>query len=1141
MAWVAIGITLAAFAYSLYMQSKIGSVKQVTQKFDGPTAEEGIAIPVVLGSGNIKNANVTGLFDRFIGGDPIQYSCALQLGLCHGKIDAFLDMNYGGKSCLVPASSLGLGVDVTGYYNNWFDSTPDTSLLPKPGVYGTVHLYPGAANLSSVDAGVSDALASKMGLPNGIGPRYNGVATAHITQIGLGTSPNMGPLSFAVKRIHTRHGGTEVQWYDAKAEISTGMRSREDVWKYKAFAPQPLGSPPDIGPAYISYDDSLWPSGPGGFSNAPNGVVMSTKIENYTTVPRCLTVLPNDGVLVKGDYPNYTIAEGMTIWLRWDMGPMLKFDTPVQCWHDDSARLWVNGNEVTLTPSNIDLEKEHFTSTAVIPAAYIDEDGPNIIAYRVQDSYAADGVTKIGTARLIYAGIQVGAAVGSELPAGVGNMNFAHMVHEVLTDKVWGMGYNDADLDDTAFRAAADTLYAEGLGGSFVWSQQMTIEDFLTDIMRHISGSLYIARDTGLFTLKLIRADYTVGDLLVLDESNISEIEEADRKQPGELVNCVTVTYASNLRGDQGTTAPLFDDGLVDIQGGVVSAQVDYPAITSPVNAAKLALRDLRILSAPILNVKLVADRAAANLHPGQPFVLNWPTLGLINFVMRVSEIDVGNGLDGKVKITSLEDVFFFPSQVMVVPNDPVGISPIAVPTPTVDVDSYRTALTVDTRNRGMVETAFNDAGWSSGSLLGNFTETEPGVMVRNSLGALTALMFDDVDPFTGVVGGGSYETGEQWMVGRTVFAFARAGDSSGGKKFQGAWIVDDIGGHFVDYGLPTQAWVATYARMHRAPGFNSSADFVKDMVVQVRAGTVYGGHFLQLDTAGVVLGTTEQAWSDEGTTFTWTDTYDLLRDDQLAGRQVSPDSFLVVSITATGGDLQAFATLTLGASRIPAGRWSATPQGYTLSGGDVGATTTLGLKFYRSGSASAPVTLFEMQTAALEDGFHQLGEAMTYQAPDYPMAPADKIELIPTLHTTSATPVTLSLLFSAANAITVQIPRAITAGLLPTSEEWFDVWIVDGVISDFSDHRHLRVHGAGPLVGIDTSTATGGTPLTLSFVDACTITAAGTPTSGAQIKTKKIGGVYEDMYPEADDIIQLSLMTDSGSLKFWQFAGGSA
>jgi hypothetical protein len=1147
-AWIIVGLTLAAYGYALYKQSHIASPQP--ERWKEPTAEEGVAIPVVFGSAIVRNVSINGFYDREIRANSVGtlddagnlivnestnkgsalYIATVHLGLCQGKIDQLLEVYASDKSCLVSQDAV-----ATGETRARLAIGRDTEHSSNWG--GFAGIYDGAANLSTVDTGISNYLAKTLGMPGGIGSQYFGVATALLVRFMWGAAPAVSPLAFAVKRIHTRLGGTAVQWYDEKAEISEGVRGREDVWKWNLAA---KSDNTDYSGA--SYDDSGWNQNAGGFGNAPAGHVMATDLTNYTTVPPVLTCIAGytlAGALI-GGYPNYSVPEGMKLWLRWNMGPMPAFTTVVQCWHDDSASLWFNGNEIALTPANVDLLEEHFTSTALIPAEYINEAGPNIVAYRVRDSYSADGATRIGTNKLIYAGLQIGAAINAEPPPGIGSMNPAHMIREALTDTLWGMGYSDLDMDDVSFTAAASTLYDEGLGLSFEWAQQSPIEDLINEIKRHISAVVYIAPDTGLYTLKLIREDFTVGDLPVLDESHIVEISEASRKQPGELINCVTVTYTASLRGDTGSTEPIFDDNLVEIQGGIVSAQVDYPGITTPVNAAKLALRDLRILSAPLLTCRIVADRFAADFYPSKPFVLNWPSLGFDNVVMRVDEMDSGNGIDNKVTLTCIEDVFAFPSQALVMPNDPVGLSPVVAPTSTVAADSYKTALTIDTRNRGMIETAFNYSGWGEGSVFDTFAETEPGVMVRISTGPLAPAMFDGINPFTGVVGGSGYGTGEQWIVGRIVFALAAEGDVSGGKKYQGGWIVDDIGAHWENFGTPDQAFVATNARMHRAPGFSASGDFAKDMVVQVRNGTIYGGHFLQLGTANVVLGTTEQEWADVGTSFTFADTYDLLRSDQFAGRQTSPDSLQLIAQTGVIADFShAFATLagTPGAMSIPAGLHTITPSACILSGGDPGAITTLGFKLFRSGST--PAVLYEMQTAALVDGFNVLA-ALSYQAPDYPLTNTDLLVLIPTLHTTSTTPVTVSLKFNAANAITLQMPKAQTFTLAPI-DAWFDVTIVDGVIADFGTHRHLRVHGAGPLVGIDTSTCGGADSLTLAFKDAASITGAGAPSSGAPIYTEQQGtGTYQAMGCPANSIVLVVLIVDSGSSTFWKYSGGS-
>src|SRR5690606_35173764 len=55
-----------------------------------------------------------------------------------------------------------------------------------------------------------------------------------------------------------------------------------------------------------------------------------------------------------------------------------------------------------------------------------------------------------------------------------------------LTNAAWGMGYPSASIDDASFRAAADTLAAEGFGLNLIWLQQSTIEQFVREVMDHI-------------------------------------------------------------------------------------------------------------------------------------------------------------------------------------------------------------------------------------------------------------------------------------------------------------------------------------------------------------------------------------------------------------------------------------------------------------------------------------------------------------------------------------------------------------------------------------------------------------------------------------------------------------------------------
>ena len=96
-------------------------------------------------------------------------------------------------------------------------------------------------------------------------------------------------------------------------------------------------------------------------------------------------------------------------------------------------------------------------------------------------------------------------------------MNPAHIIHECLTDQLWGMGTPVAALDDAAFREAADTLFDESFGLSMIWVRQTSIENFVQEVLDHINAVLFSDPATGLLTLKLIRNDYVEADLPIID------------------------------------------------------------------------------------------------------------------------------------------------------------------------------------------------------------------------------------------------------------------------------------------------------------------------------------------------------------------------------------------------------------------------------------------------------------------------------------------------------------------------------------------------------------------------------------------------------------------------------------------------
>jgi hypothetical protein len=263
-----------------------------------------------------------------------------------------------------------------------------------------------------------------------------------------------------------------------------------------------------------------------------------------------------------------------------------------------------------------------------------------------------------------------------------GGMNPAHILHELLTSEIWGLDQPNESIDDASFVAAADTLYSEGLGLNLDWSSG-TQEEFVQIVLDHIDGTLYGDSTTGLWKLDLIRSGYDPASLPVLNATNVIELRNYERRGWDETANEVVVTYVDVTTGKPATVT-VQNQANIAIQGAVVSTAKSYPGLGTADLAAKIAQRDLAVLSRPLAKASLVMNRSGWSLVPGQPVKWEWPLYGIAEAIYRVAAIDTGRIEDGRIAVDLVEDVFGVAISSYIDPqlpewDDPAG-SPIACP-----------------------------------------------------------------------------------------------------------------------------------------------------------------------------------------------------------------------------------------------------------------------------------------------------------------------------------------------------------------------------------------------------------------------------------------------------------------------------
>jgi len=281
-----------------------------------------------------------------------------------------------------------------------------------------------------------------------------------------------------------------------------------------------------------------------------------------------------------------------------------------------------------------------------------------------QDQYATDGGTN--------------GIFAIDICGGYVEMNPAHIIRECLTDQQWGLGLPESDIDDVSFGSAAQTLFDERFGLSMAWTREVPIEDFVNTVLNHIDAVLFVDRTDGLFHLKLIRDDYDPSSLTEFTDADVVNWNNVSIKSPAELTNSVTVKYNNrSLDGEASLTV----HNLAQIQklGKKIHTTVNYPGIWQDTLATRVAQRDLITLSTSLIAGEVDLTRKAYDLDPGDVFKLTSSRYNLSGEVMRVVEVDVGDGRQNSVRVKFTQDKYNFDyseNTDLVVPPDSEFVDP---------------------------------------------------------------------------------------------------------------------------------------------------------------------------------------------------------------------------------------------------------------------------------------------------------------------------------------------------------------------------------------------------------------------------------------------------------------------------------
>lgn len=272
--------------------------------------------------------------------------------------------------------------------------------------------------------------------------------------------------------------------------------------------------------------------------------------------------------------------------------------------------------------------------------------------------------------------------LGNTTNANIGSdANAADIIYETMTNTDWGLGIPTSSLSLASFQTAQATLKAEGFGVSFIIDNEVRGEEFIDEVLRHVDGLVYPNPTTGLIEMKLMRDDFTVGSLPILDETNCESIRFT-RGTFSPTINRVRVTFTSRANDYKDSQVMADDLANFQVTGDARAETYDFNGIMDRATAQKTAARILRSVAVPLGQATIRTNRKGFNLAVGTPFKMTYTPAGISNVVMRVSSINYGSVEEGTIEIEAVEDAF---STANAIYTDPTASS--WTPSSVVDID----------------------------------------------------------------------------------------------------------------------------------------------------------------------------------------------------------------------------------------------------------------------------------------------------------------------------------------------------------------------------------------------------------------------------------------------------------------------
>lgn len=259
----------------------------------------------------------------------------------------------------------------------------------------------------------------------------------------------------------------------------------------------------------------------------------------------------------------------------------------------------------------------------------------------------------------IYDVLELGdkATVGTE-----GDANPANVIYELMTNNFGAASMPISKIKTQSFIDCGNKLFDEDEGISITFGGSGSADKVgkvIQDILRQIDAVLYEDPLDGLVYMALIRQDYTLADLPVINVENIADLQNFALNLWSDTKNRVRVTYEDRKKDYNDRVAVGEDMANVAFQNGQVKGvNIQHPYVKRKEHANRLVAREMSVYSTILTKVTAATQRFNLALRPGSVIKFTYLPYGINQVIMRVLKVNFGSLTNNRMVLDLAADKF---------------------------------------------------------------------------------------------------------------------------------------------------------------------------------------------------------------------------------------------------------------------------------------------------------------------------------------------------------------------------------------------------------------------------------------------------------------------------------------------------